>query len=41
MNLIQFLVEQGANAINELPKGIKHTQEAVVETINYQLVVDN
>ncbi len=33
MNLIQLIVEQGVNAVQELPEGLRTSREAVAETI--------
>lgn len=33
MSLIQLIVERGPDAVNELPKGIRKSEEAVAETI--------
>ncbi len=37
MSLIQLIVERGADAVNELPKGILNNKEAVAETIENNL----
>lgn len=43
MTLIQMIVERGADAVNELPKGIRDSREAVAETIENnvrKLIID-
>jgi len=43
MNLIQLIVEQGADGLNKLPKGIAGSQEAVAETVENnmrKLIID-
>ena len=43
MSLIQLIVERGADAVNELPKGIRENREAVAETIENnvrKLIID-
>ena len=43
LSLIQLIVERGADAVNELPKGIRENREAVAETIENnvrKLIID-
>jgi type I restriction enzyme R subunit len=43
MSLIQLIVERGADAVHELPKGIRENKEAVAETIENnvrKLIID-
>ncbi|MDO8539957.1 MAG: HsdR family type I site-specific deoxyribonuclease [Opitutaceae bacterium] len=43
LSLIQLIVERGANAVNELPAGIRKNKEAVAETIENnvrRLIID-
>jgi len=37
LNLVQLLVERGVDAVQELPKGIRESKEAVAETIENNL----
>ena len=37
INLVQLIVERGADAVKELPKGIRENKEAVAETIENNL----
>ncbi len=37
INLVQLIVERGADAVKELPKGIRESNEAVAETIENNL----
>ncbi len=37
MSLIQLIVERGADAVEQLPKGIRESKEAVAETIENNL----
>ncbi len=37
INLVQLIVERGADAVQELPRGIRENQEAVAETIENNL----